>query len=178
MFTNYDRFIYDTYKIRLVHTLLFRFFKTCSTMKYFHIEVELLRSIFKCKNCPIEIIDQCIKKLFGKLYVRKQIVPAVPKKKLLVVLPYLGTFYWNLRKYFYKSDRKSLPQCNIEVIFQSKNRLSSFFKFKDPIPLHLRSHLIYKFLCSYCNITYYGETERHLKVRAGGHISASPFTGK
>ena len=70
------------------------------------------------------------------------------------------------------------PECNIKVIFQSKNQLSSLFKFKDSIPLYLRSHVIYKFQCSNCNITYYGETERHLKVRAGEHISTSPLTGK
>ena len=157
-FTNYDSFIFDTYKIGLVHILLFRFFKICSSMENFHIEVELLRSIFKCNNYPVNIIDQCIKKFFDKLYVPKQIVPTVPKKELLVVLPYLGTFSLNLRKGLYKSVSKSLPQCNIKVIFQSKNRLSSFFKFKDSIPLHLRSHLIYKFQCSNCNITYYGET--------------------
>ena len=46
------------------------------------------------------------------------------------------------------------------------------------IPLYLRSHLIYIFHCSNCNITYYGETERHLKVRAGKRISTSPLTGK
>ena len=178
VFTNYDSFISDTYKIGLVHTLLFRFFKICSSMENFHIEVELLRSIFKCNNYPVNIIDQCIKKFFDKLYVRKQIVPTVPKKELLVVLPYLGTFSLNLRKRLYKSVSKSLPQCNIKVIFQSKNRLSSFFKFKDSIPLHLRSHLIYKFQCSNCNITYYGETEFHLKVRAGERLRTSPLTGK
>ena len=63
-------------------------------------------------------------------------------------------------------------------MFQSKNRLSSFFKFKNSIPLYIRSHLIYKFQCSNCNITYYGESERHLKVKAGEHISMSPLTGK
>ena len=73
---------------------------------------------------------------------------------------------------------KSLPQCNIKVIFQSKNRLSNLFKFKDSIPLYLRSHAIYKFQCSNCNINYYGETERHLKARAGEHIRTSPLTGK
>ena len=104
------------------------------------------------------------------MHAPKQILPAVPKKELLVILPYLGTFSLSLRKRLDKSVSKSLPQCNIKVIFQSKNRLSSFFKFKDSIPLHLRSHLIYKFQCSNCNITYYGETERHLKVRAGEHI--------
>ena len=147
-------------------------------MENFHIEVELLRSIFKCNNYPVNIIDQCIKKFFDKLYVPTQIVSTVPKKELLVVLPCLGTFSLNLRKRLYKSVSKSLPQCNIKVIFQSKNRLSSFFKFKDSIPLYLRSHLIYKFQCSNCNITYYGETEFHLKVRAGERLRTSPLTGK
>ena len=56
--------------------------------------------------------------------------------------------------------------------------MSSFLKFKDSIPLYRRSHIIYKFQCSNYNSTYYGETERHLKVRAGEHISMSPLTGK
>ena len=35
VYTNYDSFILETYKIGLVHTLLFRFFKICSSMKNF-----------------------------------------------------------------------------------------------------------------------------------------------
>ena len=160
VFTNCNSFIFDTYKIDLVHTLLFQFFKICSSMENFHIEVELLRSIFKCNNYPVNIIDQRIKKFLDKLYVPKQIVPTVTKRELLVALPYLGTFSLNLRKCLYKSVSKSLSQRNIKVIFQSKNRLSSFFKFKDSIPLYLRSHLIYKFQRSNCNIAYYGENEK------------------
>ena len=121
VFTNNDSFISDTYKIGLVDTFLLRFFKICSSMENIHIEVELLRSIFKCNNYPVNIIDQCIKKFLDKLYVPKQIVPTVPKKELLVVLPYVGTFSLNLRKRLHKSVSKSLPQCNIKVIFQSKN---------------------------------------------------------
>ena len=116
-----------------MHTLLFRFFKICSSMENFHIEVEHLRSIFKCNNYPVNIIHQCIKKFLDKLYVPKQIVLTVPKKELLVVLPLLGTFSLNLRKRLYKAASKLLPQCNIKVIFQFKNRLSSLFKFKDSI---------------------------------------------
>ena len=44
--------------------------------------------------------------------------------------------------------------------------------------MYLPTYLIYKFECSNCNITCYDETERHLKVRAGEHISTSPLTGK
>ena len=112
------------------------------------------------------------------MYVPKQIVPTVPERVLLVVLPYLGTFSLNLRQRLYKLVSNSLLQCNIKNIFQSKNSSSSFFKFKDSIPLYLRSHLIQKFQCSNCNVTYYGETERHLKVRAGEPISTFPLTEK
>ena len=91
-FTNYASFIFDTYKIGLVRTLLFRFFKICSSMENVHIEVEHLRSILKCSNCLINIIDQCIKKFLDKLYVPKQILLTVPERELFVVLPFLGTF--------------------------------------------------------------------------------------
>ena len=179
VYTNYESFILETYKIGLVRTLLFWFFKICSSMENFHIEVEHLRSIFKCNNYPVSIIDQFIKRFLNKLYVPKQIVLTIPKKEFVVVPPLLGTFSLNLRKGLYKAFSKSLPQCNIiKVIFQFKNRLSSLFKFKDSIPLYLHSHVIYKFQCSKCNITCYGETERHLKVRAGEHTSTSPLTGK
>ena len=97
-FTNYDSFIFDTYKIDLVHALLFRFFKTCSSMKNVRIEVKLFISIFKCNNYPVIIIDQCIKKFLNKSYVPKRIVPIVPKKGLLVVFSYLGTFSLDLKK--------------------------------------------------------------------------------
>ena len=59
-----------------------------------------------------------------------------------------------------------LLQCNIKVIFQSKNRLSNLFQFNNSIPKEFCSHLVYKFLCSNCNITCDSETERHLNVRS------------
>ena len=93
VFTDYYSFIFDTYKIGLAQTLLFRIFKTCSSMQNFHIEV---RSIFKSNNYPVNIIDQCIKKFLNKLQVSKQIVLSVPKRELLFVLPFLRKFSLNL----------------------------------------------------------------------------------
>ena len=116
-FANNGSFIFDTCKISLIYTLLFRFFKICPSMENMHIEVELLRSNFKCSNYPVNIINQCIKKFLDNLYVPKQILPAVPKRELLVVLPYLGTFSLNLRKRLYKLVSNSLLQYNIKVIF-------------------------------------------------------------
>ena len=84
----------------------------------------------------------------------------------------------NLRSRLYNCFNKTLPQCNIKVIFQSKNRFSNLFPFKDSIPKELRSNVVYKFLCSNCNITYYDETKRHLDARSGKHLSLSALTGK
>ena len=71
-----------------------------------------------------------------------------------------------------------LLQCNIKVIFQSKNRLSNLFQFNDSIPKEFCSHLVYKFLCSNCNITCDSETEHHLNVRSREHFSLSALTSK
>ena len=108
----------------------------------------------------------------------KRILITVPKKDVLIILPFLGQFSLNLRSRLYNCFNKTLPQCNIKVIFQSKNLLSNLFQFKRSIPKELGSHIVYKFLCSNCNITYYGETECHLNVRSGEHLNLSALTGK
>ena len=37
--------------------------------------------------------------------------------ELLIVLPFLGTFFMNLRKRLHISVGKTLPQCNMYVIY-------------------------------------------------------------
>ena len=96
----------------------------------------------------------------------------------MIILPFLGTMSTNLKRQLQKCIQNSLPQCNIKIILKSTTRLSSLFHFKDVIPKELRSHLVYKFSCGICNDTYYGQTERHLNVKAGEHIGLSPLTGK
>ena len=108
-----------------------------------------------------------------KLYVPKEIflVPTVPKRELLVVLPYLRTFSLSLRKRLYKSVSKSLPQCNIKVILSPKIDIVAYI---------FGSTLSAKFVVviSIILTTYYCETKRRFKVRTGEHISTFPLTGK
>ena len=40
------------------------------------------------------------------------------------------------------------------------------------------SGVVYEYTCGKCNSSYYGETERHLKVRSGQHIGISPLAFK
>ena len=63
--------------------------------------------------------------------------------------------------------------CKFRVIFQTKNRLRNYFRFKDFVPETLRSSLIYKFSCGSCTAPY-----RQFKVRVSEHQGVSPRTGK
>ena len=40
------------------------------------------------------------------------------------------------------------------------------------------SKVVYKYTCRSCKASYYGETDRHLKVRCGEHIGILPLTSK
>jgi hypothetical protein len=42
--------------------------------------------------------------------------------------------------------------------FHPSCRLSSFFPFKDRIPITLRSHVVYQFMCQCCSTLYVGQT--------------------
>ena len=141
-------------------------------------EVENLREILKKNSYASGVIEQCIRSFLNKLHVPKKVIPTVPKKELFIVLPYLGTLSSNVKQKLRTCFKNSLPQCNIKIILKLTNCLSSLFRFKDVIPKQLPSHLVYRFSCGNCNVTYYGKTERHLNVRSSEHIGISHLTGR
>ena len=138
----------------------------------FHLENENLREIIKKNSYLLGIIEQSIKSFSNKLYVRRNVIPTVPKNKknLFIILPYLRTLSSNLEQKLRTCFNKSLLQCNIKIILKSTNRLFSLFQFKDVIPKELQSQIVHTFLCGNCNLTYCGKTERHFNVKSGEHL--------
>ena len=59
------------------------------------------------------------------------------------------------------------PVC-FKNFYQAK-KLSSFCMNKDPNPMYLKSHVIYKLTCPPCNAEYIGKTDRCLRVRLDEH---------
>ena len=45
------------------------------------------------------------------------------------------------------------------------------FSVKDPMPVELRSNVVYKFTCASCNSCYVGETSRHLSTRIREYVN-------
>ena len=178
VYSNFNSFIYDEYKIGLVCTMLFRTFSIVSVFSRYHREVIHLMEILRKNTFPIKLVDNCIKNFLNKTFLNTPVTLTVKKKELFIVLPYLGNLPLSLRTRLQNSIKKNLPFCKIKVIFKSTTHLSNFFRFKDKVPFNLRSNVVYKFSCGRCNATYYGKTCQHLSIRVGEDSGISPLTVK
>ena len=178
VYSNFTSFIPVSYKFGLVYTLLYRCFAICSNLNKFHEEVMFLKTVMGKNGYPLSFIDVCVKKFLSNVRQPKISIAVVPKKEFTLVLPYIGSRSLGVRARILRLVKDTMPQCNIRVVFQSSTRLAQFFRFKDRVPRCLRSGVVYKFLCGRCNAAYYGETQRHLYVRAAEHLGVSPLTGK
>ena len=89
VYTNFKSFIPETYKIGLIKSLLFRCFRLCSDFIKFHHEIDNLKRILYKNSYPRDLVDKCIKEFLDKILAANPVVGTVPKKDLVIVLPYL-----------------------------------------------------------------------------------------
>ena len=66
----------------------------------------------------------------------------------------------------------------MKVIFKSKCRLNTLFRFKDSLKKKICSGIIYRYTCSNCKVIYYGKTFRQFYTKAAEHMGISNLTGK
>jgi len=85
-------------------------------------------------------------------------------------LPYVGSLTRETQKRLRKLVQHYCTNIEIKLAFSSF-KIVSMFSVKDPIPLDLRSHVVYKFTCAGCNACYIGETSQHLSTRILEHLS-------
>ena len=90
----------------------------------------------------------------------------------------MGHLSFETRNRWNSCIRNQLLSSSLRIAFLSKTCLSSLFKFKCSIPKYFHSHLIYVFSFSWCNATYYSETERHPFVWALEHLGITPLKQK
>ena len=100
------------------------------------------------------------------------------QKALCSVLPYLGPISLQVRTKIRNTMKNTLNHCKLQVILKDDRKLSNIFRFKDCVTCDLVSGVVYEYTCGRCNYSYYGEIERHLKVRPGEHIGISPLVFK
>lgn len=176
VYTNFNSFIPNDYKRGLVLTLLHRAFVINSSYEGIHKEISKLSDILK-RNCyPSKFVDKCILRFFNKLYDKRSPEMTVPRKEVLIMLPYLGSLSLALKKSLIRSIK--IPTVKLKVLFLPGNRLSSYFKFKDAYPSSLKSGVVYHYVCAKCKFSYVGSTYRYLAKRIEEHLHVSALTGK
>ena len=159
VFTNFDSFIPLSYKTGLIWSLLCRAFSLCSSFELFHQEILKLKDIFKRNGYPTSFIDNCVKTFLDTVFIKKKTFLTASKKQLVCVLPFIGKKSLQLRSRLVKSIQGNLQFWSLKVVFQSPCKLRSLlFHFKDTPDKKIRSDLVYRYMCSNCNITYYGKT--------------------
>ena len=177
LYLNFNSFMPDSYKKGLVKTLLHRALTLCFDWEHFHKEVEFLKNIFRKNVFPTHFTDRCIKEFLNNIFMAKKAISDVPKKEILICLPFLGPESLKIRKHLTKLKATYFPGCKLNIAFKSTNRIRNSFMFKDKIPLDVRSHLLYRYTCNRCNSVYIGKTKRHYLVRVLEHLGVSIKTG-
>ena len=112
------------------------------------------------------------------MFIKRPQLITVEKKTLFLSLSYLGEISLQNRTKLRKSLKGLLNSCKLQTAFKSQRKPSNVFRFKDCLPSDLVSRVVYKYTCDRCNSTYYGEMDRHFKVRSGEHIGISSLTFK
>ena len=115
------------------------------------------------------------------MFIQRPRIPTVPKKQLIIILPYLRKMSQIVKTRLSTTKTKYMKFCKLSVISQTNNNnnwLRIYFHFKDFVPETLRSSLIYKFSCGSCTASCIGKTYGHFKIGVSEHKGVSPGTGK
>ena len=94
------------------------------------------------------------------------------------VLTFLGKKSLQLRSRLGNSVNKTVRFCNLKVVFRSQRKLNTLFWFKDTLNKKIRSFLVYRYMCSKCNVSSHGKAYHHFFSRAAEHMDVSNLTGK
>ena len=68
--------------------------------------------------------------------------------------------------------------CELEVIFQSPSKLNSLLRYKDSLQKKIHSDIVYRCMCSNCQVTSYCKSQRQFFPRATEHMGIFNLTGK
>ena len=109
IYSNFNSFISEEYKVALIFTLLFQTFSVVSDFSRFYSEVCHLKEILKKSTFPVKLIDSCIKNVLNKRLAEKPVTLTTEKKDLVIVLPFLGKLSLDLRTRLRNSISKNLP---------------------------------------------------------------------
>ena len=120
VYSDFESFLPSVYKFGMVYTLVYRCVRICSNWTQFHTELIYRKGIFQKNSYPKNFIDKCFKRSLNNVHLVKENVPTVEKKRLLLVLPYLGIISLQTRTKLQQTLKVVLNCCKLEIVFKTK----------------------------------------------------------
>ena len=173
-------FSYCTYlfKINAIKTLLYRAYHISSSYFILDIEFNFLRQYFAKNGYPLGLVNSHIKKFLAKKYESFDQHDSPPTEHHYISLPFFGPQSEKLKIELNSILVKFFPSISFRIILVNSNKIGSFFRYKDSLPVASRSSVIYQFTCPRCGDQYVGSTRRMLSVRCSEHAARSHRTGR
>ena len=166
------------YKRNLIGCLVYRAYNICSSYINLTEELAYLRKYFLSNGFPLCFIENNFKKSLNRIFIKSEPILSASRKIVYLRLPFYGTYSYVMKRKLSQLFKKYYPQINLRVVMVNNNTIGKLFKFKDPLPAMLCSHMIYKYSCGDCGATYVGKSQRHLHTRIAEHKGVSPRTGQ
>jgi len=173
---NFNSFVSISYRLSVLKCLLYRAFRICSNWQLIHTEISFIRSMLLRNAYPGWLIDRVIKNAVTH-FVNPVLKYGPRKEAVYIGLPFLGKSTDSLRATILRIGKQFIPHKDIIIYYKPGKRSSNFFHNKDVTPTALRSHVVYEYLCTQCNLGYIGQTVRHLRHRVAEHAGVSHLTG-
>ena len=173
LYTKWDSFTPRKYKINLIRTLTYRCYRICSSASLLQSAVDDLRKLLLQNGYPQGIITYNVNDVLNKNRNKPNSpVSTVPKKDIIILLPYLGLESNQISKRLKSCVYNFYSFVNLRIIFQNTRRIKSFFPYKDRLNRSQQSKVIYKACCWDCDDFYIGKTKRRLHDRKTEHFKA------
>ena len=119
----------------------------------FHEEVLFLKQIFQGNLVPEYFVAKCIKVFLDKK-IRPEPKQNVERQELKISLPFLGKYSNELKKRISNLASRCLINTKVIIIWNSNRKLRNFSSFKDRLPMHRRSKILYRYSCNGCNYIF------------------------
>ena len=172
VYTNWYSFTPRKFKLNLVKCLLSRAWKICSNKNLFQQDWQVIKLNLIKNQYPEKLLDSIANNFIKKAEStppQEDVQLTVSKKEVSLIMPFYGNQSTILHKRLKSLFAAAYPQVNLNVVFRSTFRVVNLFHLKDPIPLRLKSNIVYGVHCTNCSSFYVGKTKRHLMTRFSEH---------
>jgi hypothetical protein len=170
------------YKRNLVRNLTVRCLRICSSQEALSSDLKDLKNRLMNNGFPEQFLaknmDFVIERNDNEPEIDKKPDSEEKKRKVFVKIPFLNSASSWLAFKLRSCLEEKVPSIDCRPVLLVKDKLKNFVCKPRSIPMSLHSDIVYKYTCSKCNMSYVGETYRHLHIRACEHVGISWRTGK